>query len=250
MLNSIEAAAKRTQYIITVITDGDPKTAKALEGDPRIDYLIQVAQQSGSVYCRNIATAEAIGPLIYVTDDIEFFPGSIDRAIAAMDLMFPDGDGVIGFYQGMEKHSPAGVALIGSKFLQRYPEKLLFYPGYFHFACQEIHRAALILNRFSTDPNACIRHYHPSTNAAEADTTHIEARKYRNYDRALSFERSRTGLTWGYNDFSVPKGAKIAARPATAGAAPEESVNKRPGGKPIPGMRLIIDPGAKFKDSK
>jgi len=250
MLNSIEAAAKRTPYIITVITDGDPKSAKALEGDPRIDILIEVSQQSGSVYCRNLATAGSIGPLIYVTDDIELFPGAIDAAAEQMKTSFPDGDGVIGFNQGEEKHSPAGVALIGYEFLIRYPNQILFYPGYFHFSCQEIHRAALILGRFAMDPGAKLRHYHPSTNADEADHTHVEAREFRNMDRALSFERSRAGLTWGFNDFFIPNGAKIGQRAEAHRAALGKTGIPRTSLEEIPGKCLIIDPGAKFKGIK
>lgn len=190
---------------VTVVCDGDRETAAALKGDPRVDHIILSEPQRGSVYCRNLATATAEGPVICAMDDVEFRPGAIAAAVRAMAEHFPDGDGVIGFILEKSRHSPTALALVGQAFLRRYPGRRLFYPGYFHFACQELDAAARSLGLLFVEPAASVIHYHPGRLVGQADKTHAEGRVKRAEDLALSNERHSRGAVWGFSDFKDPE---------------------------------------------
>ena len=151
----------------------------------------------GAVFCRNEAIQYCEDGILYATDDITFEPNSIENAFNAFNRYFPDDDGVIGFVQIPDNFHPTGVALVGQKFLQRYPSKQLFNPEYNHFACQEIYWLASMLKRFHQEPTAIIRHYHPAFFREEMDETHREARIHREKDHALMKERQDKGLIWG-----------------------------------------------------
>ena len=125
-------------------------------------------------------------------------PGAIDEAIKEMRRLFPDDDGVIGFTQvNHEKFSIAGVALVGHKFLSRYPNQQLLFPEYFHFSCQEVAYLGEKLGKIALAEKAKLFHYHPSFIRSEADHTHVEARARRLFDNKLSNERYAKGLIWG-----------------------------------------------------
>lgn len=199
-IQSIPAKIDNISLSLIVICDGDRNTAGRLLQDNNglISKIIYVQQHSGSVYCRNLATQTVEDALIYATDDIEFKKGAIEAAINAMREHFPDEDGVIGFNQiNTTNFSMAGVGLVGQKFLRRYPNRKLFYPGYFHFSCQEIERLGKKLDRIKLEPKAEIYHYHPGKDKSEQDTTHEEARRYRAKELRMSSDRRAHQAIWG-----------------------------------------------------
>lgn len=198
-LATIPESAAGVGIRIAIVCDGDPETAKALMERPeRISRLCYVSRNLGNVYCRNLMTQTAEDAVLYGTDDITFHPGAIDRAVEAMRAIYPDDDGVVGFHQENHGHySRAGVALVGHKFLLRYPEKKLFFPGYFHFACQEIARAGDALGKITLCREAVLTHHHPMQFPDQMDATHVEARRYRARDHELSNKREALGLIWG-----------------------------------------------------
>ncbi len=199
------AAGGTASIYITVVCDADPATAKVLIEDPRIARVLFVREHSGSVFCRDLVTQAAEDALIYGTDDVTFYPGAFDAAVKAMAEHFPDEDGVVGFTQlGLGSYSPTACALVGQPFLRRYPNRKLFYPGYFHFSCQEIDAHASTIGRIWLEPGAKLLHYHPGHNGDEADRTHTEGRIFREQDRALSMSRKAAGQIWGLTDLKDP----------------------------------------------
>ena len=187
---------------VIVICDGDYETAQHLMASNNgvVNQIIYIQKHSGSVFCRNLATQCAEDAVLYATDDIEFKLGAIEAAIKSMRSHFPDEDGIIGFTQiGKQYFSKSGVALVGQKFLCRYPNRKLFYPGYFHFSCQEIERLGDKLNKIVVDEDAMLIHHHPAFNVSEIDSTHKEARVDRKKDQMISFERRAKKLIWGDN---------------------------------------------------
>lgn len=194
MLDSVprEAAGKHINVIVAF--DADERL-----GHGRINQVFVIAgKRIGSVAIRNRVTPLALDAVLMATDDVVFWMGAIEAAIRAMEERFPDGDGVVGFNQVNHKSfSGTGVCLVGQKFLRRYPDKKLYYPGYFHFACQEIERLAASLGKFWLEPEARLFHAHPSTGDGEMDRTHREARVHRAKDMAISKQRREAGLTWG-----------------------------------------------------
>lgn len=189
-----------------IVCDGEGGSALSMLLDERISRVIYIREHSGSVFCRNLATAAAEDAIVYGTDDITFNEGSFEAAIKAIREHFPDDDGVIGWSQNNGgAYSPTGIALVGKTFLRRYPGKRLFYPGYFHFSCQEVEFAARGLGKLYCEPAAHITHFHPKDYAEEKDSTHSEARSRRAADKELSLSRQRAGLVWGFNDFKEPE---------------------------------------------
>jgi len=191
-------------FITTWITfDGD------LDGFNRIcesdfekrEIIIDFSfEQRGAVKARNdiISKFACEDGILYATDDMTFEPNAIENAFNAFNSHFPDDDGVVGLVQlGNKKYHPTGVALVGQKFLQRYPNKQLFWPGYYHFACQEIYWLASKLGKFHQESTAVIRHYNPFILKDEMDETHKEARIHKGKDHALMKARQMSGTIWG-----------------------------------------------------
>lgn len=158
-----------------------------------------VKEHRGAVYCRNSVMPEIEDGVLYATDDVIFRKRSINYAFETFNRHFPSDDGVVGFVQeGTDGNfHPTGVALVGKEFLDRYPNRLLFNPAYFHFSCQEIHWLAVKKDRFMQDERAIVFHYHPGFHEGERDATHIEARVHREQDLRLMQERKRKRLIWG-----------------------------------------------------
>lgn len=197
-LRSIPSKVNGMLIRVNVVCDGDSMTAHRLQSEPNSIRVVHVKKHSGSVYCRNMISQSVEDALLYATDDIEFKKGAITEAVKMMEKHFPDGDGVVGFNQiNAKKFSIVGVALMGQKFLRRYPGRKFLFPGYFHFSCQEVEYLGKKLGKIVLAEKARIIHYHPSFIKSESDTTHQEAREHRESDRKLSNQRYAKGLIWG-----------------------------------------------------
>ncbi|MBE3109325.1 MAG: glycosyltransferase family 2 protein [Acidobacteria bacterium] len=194
MLESVPREAAGKQINVIAAFDADERLAH----DRINQVFVIVGKRIGSVAIRNRVTALALDAVLMATDDVIFEAGAIEAAVLAMEERFPDGDGVVGFVQTNHKsYSPTGVCLVGQNFLRRYPGKQLYFPGYFHFACQEIERLARSLDKLHVEPKAQLFHAHPSTGDGKMDRTHREARVHKAQDQALSKTRREAGLTWG-----------------------------------------------------
>lgn len=201
-LKSIPKEVPQVELNLIIICDGDSETARkfAISNNGQVGHLVLISGHRGAVYCRNLMTQCAEDAVLYATDDIEFKPGAIEAAVESMREHFPDDDGVVGFNQiGKQGFSKTGVALVGQRFLRRYPEKKLFYPEYFHFSCQEIERLASKLGKLHFEERAKLCHYHPNWNHGEMDRTHIEARKHREDDLKISRDHRARKVIWGDN---------------------------------------------------
>ncbi len=134
--------------------------------------------------------------ILYATDDIAFYEGVFPKLIARFEECFPDTDGVLGLKQE-QGHHPTGVAIVGNRFLARYPNCHLFCEGYFHFAAQEVKRLAEHVNKFAYTEEVMLTHFHPQNFKEEMDQTHIDARAHKVEDMVLIKERERRGEIWG-----------------------------------------------------
>lgn len=200
-LATIPGTVRGVPVIIHVVCDGDKETEDYCIDHERDLIVYFLPGHNGAVFCRNAVIRGCTGAVLYAVDDIEFRPGAIGWAWAALNEHFPDGDGVVGFHQEGNKYHPTGVAMVGQKFLKRYPDKNLFNPEYFHFACQEIYWLADKLGKFHTEKKAVLYHWHPATHKnepkADADTTHAEARIHKKQDMNLIKYRETSGEIWG-----------------------------------------------------
>lgn len=205
-LNSIPKTVAKTKINVIVICDADTATARWLVNYKRIDRLIFVREHSGPVHCRNLATQTAEDMVLYAVDDMEFSEGCIENAVKAMHEHFPDGDGVIGLWmenrviKKVKTGYYAGVALVGQKFLRRYPDKKLFFPEYFLFAAQEVTNLAVKLGKIRMAEDARFAHHAPRKSGNGVDKTHLDGRKWKLVDRGLRKKRSMDELLWGDNN--------------------------------------------------
>ena len=197
-LNSIP----RYDYLhIIVICDGDRETYDWLQENRKDIEAMYVPEHKGAVWCRNSVSSTCADGLLYATDDIVFKAAAISNALKCFNENFSDDDGVVGFVQEGNTFHPTGVALVGQKFLLRYPLKQLFCPEYFHFACQEIYDLCeKVGNKFVQAKDAVVHHYHPCFVREEMDQTHMDARKFRTRDHELIKQRKDKNLTWGFDE--------------------------------------------------
>ena len=188
---------------VQVVVDGEMDTVERIQRDWRFwkkhnFTLIHHPEHKGATICRNLVIPKRQDGVLYATDDIAFGPNACERALESFNEHFPDDDGVLGLAQtGNRKYHPTGVALIGKKFLDRYPGRKPFYPEYFHFAAQEIHWLAEKLGKFYHEPRASIRHYNPFMDKKHMDQTHEDARIHKVRDKMLRESREFKGLIWG-----------------------------------------------------
>lgn len=191
-------------YIDTVVVcDYDEITYEFIRSNYSHIRVVKPLNQSrnyGSVFCKNLYASRVLDGLLYATDDIIFQENAIQNAFKCFNKCFPYDDGVVGFVQTGNIFHPTGVGLVGQRFLRRYPNKQLFFPGYFHFACQEIHDLCLKLGgKFIQDCGAVVFHKHPCNFREEMDQTHKDARIKKREDHVLIKDRKAKGLIWGFN---------------------------------------------------
>lgn len=194
-LNSIDVDVD-----VVVVCDGDKDTYAKLESMP-VKRLLSVSH-IGSVACRNLALRKYhMDGCLYATDDVIFCPGAIQRVLDLFNVSFPDDDGVVGLRQDQSFHE-TGVALVGSTFLNRYPERQLFFPKYYHFAAQEIFWYCKELEHkegrpfFVQDPEVSLAHKHPAFYKELVDQTHREARAFKSRDMTILNCRAAMLKVW------------------------------------------------------
>jgi glycosyltransferase involved in cell wall biosynthesis len=200
-LSSIPNSAEDIDIMVQVVCDGDRETFEAVRHLPNVQAVL-IEDHKGSVYCRNYATKISTDAVLPFCDDMTFEPGAISEAIRVMREKFPDDDGVVGFVQNGVNGTgnPAVVALVGQTFLRRFPDRRLFYPGYWLFACDELYRAAAKLGKFYRAEQANTFHFHPGFHPGQLDTTHAEGRAFIQRDQDLKARRIREGRIWGIGE--------------------------------------------------
>jgi len=186
---------------VVVVADGCDITYEALSPLHSADFgfdftLLKTPRQRGSAFCRNRVATVCEGDYLFATDDIIFKENALNRARALLYQKFPDTDGVIGFSQAGNVFHPTGVALVGYRFLQRYPAQKLFFPEYFHFCCQEVHELAIKYDKFYLDPQIGVFHFHPQHHGG-MDQTHVDGRIHKGRDFEIRASRKAKGLIWG-----------------------------------------------------
>ena len=71
--------------------------------------------------------------VLYCADDVEFEPECIENAVKAMKEYFPDGDGLVSIdARNITPGAGSFFGLIGKKFIDRFPDKMVFCPDYIH----------------------------------------------------------------------------------------------------------------------
>lgn len=173
--------------------------AKDVEYQPK-NHRIEIIQnpdmrvtEAQNFMIRNYAE----GHVLPISDDMEFDPAAIGAAQYYLIEFFPDSDGVVGLNTVNFDAKDTSIMLIGEKFINRFPDRKIYFPGYKHFGADtELGNFAKRIGRFQFIRDAMVRHFHPAC-GVPLDETHYHGRKYLNEDLKLFEERERGRLVWG-----------------------------------------------------
>lgn len=200
MLKRTLESIPQEDFISTIVVcDGDEDTFQYLI-DNSVKNIMPVLmhKHQGTVFCRNIFTSTVEDGVICAMDSVIFNSDSIQRAFNIFNQNFLDDDGVYCFnFEG--RGSCTALSLVGQKFLQRYDGKKLYYPPFFHFACQEISALCAHLEKeekkkFIVDDNKFT-----VVKKVMYDKTYNDARKYRQEDHKFIEIRRKENDIWGFN---------------------------------------------------
>lgn len=208
LCNVLDSIPESPMYTVKIACDGEDETHKKLQKDyPHVESHY-FEKHRGSVWCRNAIIQNEEDGVLPCVDDIIFPDGYFEYVFELFNDSFPDDDGVIGCRQRGKffiDYSPTGMALIGQKFLLRYPKKKLYYPKYYHFAAQEIYRLCLKIKdmtgkeTYKLADKYKVKHGKAIYGKDEfVDMTHKEARVHKKRDLNFKAQLRNTQLgTWG-----------------------------------------------------
>jgi hypothetical protein len=139
--------------------------------DWRVDIYID--ETLSVIEAQNVLAEHAKYDLLPISDDIEFDPGSIERAINVLydeNFRFM-GNGVCAFHVRNMECADYAYMLVGQKFYVDVLKCILFPGGYKHFyADQELGDKAKSLSKFCYCLDATIVNYHPNAGYKEDET--------------------------------------------------------------------------------
>ena len=202
-LNSIP---REPWITVMVACDGNPDASEALEVSrisPRCDMVVWCRQDMGVVARGNLVIPMVQDGLMGLADDVEFLPGTLEKAREIFNREFPDDDGVLGWHQeGLPGYCPTAICMIGQKFLCRYPGKQPMFPGYYHFCSDtEIYHLANKLGKFRfAGKDIAVFHHQGGYEGRPFDQTHHDSRVKQRDDAALYEQRQKAGLIWGFKN--------------------------------------------------
>lgn len=187
---------------LAVIIDGHAEAYKEIKRFLRkvnLDSLLLFNKHRRDIVFSYNKTIKLIseGAVLYATDDIEFRPVCIARAVMEMMRRYPKGDGQIGLNQlqnGYPKGRRYAFSLIGRRMIERFPNSIVFCPDYLHFNLdRELGIFAQTIHRFVFCEEAILDHYRIADN-----TTRLGLNIYKQ-DRATWNERQKRKWLWGKN---------------------------------------------------
>lgn len=181
---------------VTSMNDVDEYSRECFFNDPRV--CLRIVPSATVIQCQNWTAQKVRDFYLPISDDVLFSRDALNDAFYNLTKKFHDFDGVVGLNQ---KNVPGGkdtaFMLIGRKFLERFPDRCPFYPGYYQFgADSELGEFAKSINKFAFCEEAIVEHLHPAT-GRPCDDTHIWARKHLGHDHALRKHRSQRADCWG-----------------------------------------------------
>ena len=146
---SIQAGKCRDAHVI-IISDGNPHIYKQAKKTLKNVSVILNKERIGWPATMNKMFKELNSEYFaYASDDLIFPPDCLECAMATMKKRFPDGDGLV----SLGKKNRCAFGLIGSKFADRFPDRQVFCPEFFHYGGDsELYWAVDLLNLFAYPP--------------------------------------------------------------------------------------------------
>ena len=143
--------------------------------------------------------------MVYLNDDVVLEIDCLRRLEAAMNVFFPDTDGVLSIVQDnipTEQACMTAFGAIGSKFADRFPDRKVFCEDYERmYLDTELGEYALKHKKLFYEPQKqfapLLTHFHPAFFPKMRDKTHDEVRKHLNKDKLTYEKRKKLNLLWG-----------------------------------------------------
>jgi len=200
LLNSIE----RDVDIVTFVyfDNNDTTWVEIAEMFPWVVCLpMRKKYQAFGIWNHHLMYWSTLDIMVYLCDDTELYPDTIQNAIKHFEEKFPDTDGVVTFKQENINGSDSAMGCIGRTFSKRYPNRQCFCPNYVSFyADTEIGDYAKKLGKFHYGEDCLINHYHPVGGTKPDDTHWIIRGKDKNIDIRVNAQRKQQNLLWGESD--------------------------------------------------
>lgn len=184
----------------TIVADGfDDRNDHFKDRQTNVLYN---SERKGWIFSMNRVLKLIDGELyFYGADDIQFFPDCISKLVKAMKEIFPTGDGLVSARQhvilsrDMIKHKKTGGAfgLMGRKFVDRFPERAVFCPDYFHGSSdRELRSFAVRAGAYHLCQDAVVLH-----SREIKDETRRLRKEVQSQDNEIRRMRQEGGLFWG-----------------------------------------------------
>lgn len=205
---SIQESKHKDIHTIIIMDGFQDKRYEQFKNDKT--EVRQNSERKGWIYSMNDTLRRLCGeslkhPLdtgyFYGADDIVFYPDCITKLIQAMREIFPTGDGLVSAKQHLilshsrikVKKSGGAFALMGRKFIDRFPDKVAFCPEYFHgSADREIRNFAVQSGIYHFCIDAVLLH-----DRSVKDETRRLRKEAQVEDHITRRERWAKELTWG-----------------------------------------------------
>lgn len=148
--------------------------------------------------------------VVVLADHLTVTPHTLARAVDSLQDHFWDLDGMIGLRieNPVGAHSPAKETCfmaMGAPFLDRFPERRVFCPDYWHFhADTELGEYARAIGKFHYEERASVFSYHVNAGLAPMDETYNASRQHKALDAERRKARQANGWTWGLTFDMLP----------------------------------------------
>jgi len=194
-VESIQAGSYKNVHPV-IIADGNPYIQKVANKQLHHVSVISNEERKDWIFSSNRVLKEFDSDYyIYASDDLIFPPDCIKNAMITMQLLFPDGFGVVDL--GRKDRGTFG--LFGHKLIDHFPNGEVFCPDYIHYSGDsELCRATKRMKKYVFPPERESQVQHFRMN----DETRILARRVRTRDHEIRRRRTEKDYLWGI-DFNL-----------------------------------------------
>lgn len=198
LLRCVNSIPKQKNIKIWLYFDNNDKTANDFYSNDYIEKVIMPKKyQAFGIWNYHLQKFNK-DIFIYLCDDTDLYPNTLNMVEKHFKEKFPDTDGVVTFKQANMKGTDSAMGCIGRKFIERYPDNQVFCPNFVSFyADTELGDYAKKLNKFYYGEDCLINHYHPITGISMDSTHHIIRGKDKTIDIQINALRREQNLLWG-----------------------------------------------------
>ena len=196
-IRGLLATTRNHNVEVIAVIDQCPESAAALQGMPV--KVLSNSEHQGATACWNQGSLVATGKILVLgADDLVFFKGWLDAALATLEEM--GGSGMVGFNDGITpEHAFSPHHMMTRDFIARYMNGCFVIPCYKHqYVDLEATARARRAGKYKWCEGAYVEHRHHAHGLADIDEVYRLGNSYKEADREVFLARQAAG--WP-NDF-------------------------------------------------